>query len=95
MSNLESVSSQEIRKIRTVITDSIRDLQGTGSFQLNEIVNDLNRLRILLADLHQNGFVVQPLVRRIVERIDRVAPKVETKKRHVLDDIVKTLKPLN
>lgn len=94
MNTLNSMSKQDIRTIRTAITDSIRELQGTGSFHLNEIVNDLNRLRILLADLHQNGFVVQPLVRRIRDQIERVAPKVEANKREVLEEVAEHLKPL-
>lgn len=94
MQSIKTVSRQEIQTIRKEVTHCIRTLQGTGSFQLNEIVNDLNRLRILLADMHQNGTVVQPLTKRILTQIQRTAPKVDDTKRQALIGIVAHLKVL-
>lgn len=89
----DKATRQHLRDLRGHITICIRNLQGTGSFQLNEIVNDLNRLRILLTDVNQNETVLQPLMRRIVDRIDRVSAKVEENKRVHLLEIADYMRP--
>jgi len=89
----DRATRQKLRDLRGHVTTCIRHLQGTGSFQLNEIVNDLNRLRILLADVNQNESVLQPLMRRLVTHIGRIAHKVEDSKRTHLNEIVEHMRP--